>query len=431
MLCSQCKRVLDRNKSPRVLPCLHIICSGCLTMTANTIECPVCKMMTPDVSVCAFHILHALDEHSSEKERKDQHCHSCGESAIFGCETCNTAWCTICKLCHEKSNKTHHFKVLYERVYCQNHNKRKEEHELYVFCHTDREAICKKCLDKKHYGHHVEDIKTAVCLERNEECVRERCKMLHQRMCQMDTLAKQQTDVVTRKRAHVEDNFNNILSSLLKYKEKRLAEIDVEIKNELSTYQCTLTHAKEQVATQIQKSESVLELISNALKYNTVAEKYVTSQIIDAHLHAMFTEPLPTHEFPTRRDFKTPPALLDTWNIFLPLLGTVQLSFFLLKNKREKETHFLCRCHGTSTSDVRTCMSSAVTTMIRKRWIRWNDLISHRKHGFSVPLFLLHFIVPQLFLLDCVFTSLVDWTPNLFPCQQSFHTISLPIVGCT
>jgi len=334
-------------------------------------------------------------------------------------------------LCHEKSNKTHHFKVLYERVYCQNHHKRKEEHELYVFCCTDGEAICKKCLDKKHYGHHVVDIKTAVCLERNEECVRERCTMLHQRMREMDTLAKQQPDVATRKRAHVEENFNNLLSTLLKYKEKRLAEIDVEIKNELSTYQCTLTHAKEQVATQMQKSESVLGLIANALKYNTVAEKYVTSQIIDAHLRSMFNEPLPTHEFPTRRDFFTSPALLDTWNIFLPLLGTVQLSFFFVEKQEAERKFFLCRCHGTSTSDARTCTSSAVITMIRKRWIRWNDLISRRKPGFSVPLFLLHFIVQRLSLLECAFTSLVDWTPNLLPCQQSFHTISLPIVGCT
>ncbi|XP_019647421.1 PREDICTED: tripartite motif-containing protein 3-like [Branchiostoma belcheri] len=117
-----CKICFEDYKKPKVLPCLHTFCEGCLVKyvpgKARNITCPLCREETalPDNGVAGLKgnfLISSLREKlrtgNMEKagaaDDGDTRCHSHGDCPVrFYCEPCEIP---VCAQCVKKDHKTH------------------------------------------------------------------------------------------------------------------------------------------------------------------------------------------------------------------------------------------------------------------------------------------------------------------------------------
>ncbi|KAI8498561.1 hypothetical protein Bbelb_237630 [Branchiostoma belcheri] len=182
----ECTICLEPYKDPKILPCLHTFCKGCLEkFVANQGEakdrfpCPTCRIETvlPEGGVTElknnFFVLslrHTVDAHRSLTSVEDNKvvCDLCEEEmASCGCVVCEEFLCDECSRGHRRTKRTRDHEVigvaeLKEQLItktssvksrslpmCPKH----EDEKLKFYCETCQHPICRDCTVLQHKDH--------------------------------------------------------------------------------------------------------------------------------------------------------------------------------------------------------------------------------------------------------------------------------------
>ncbi|XP_078582448.1 E3 ubiquitin-protein ligase TRIM56-like [Branchiostoma floridae x Branchiostoma japonicum] len=179
----ECTICLEPFKDPKVLPCLHTFCEGCLKKLVAQdkvkFSCPTCRTETvlPKGGVASFKnnffvqsLSDTVQTHKSlvSKEGDKVQCDNCEEDgASQGCVVCEEFLCDECACVHRRAKRTRGHKVigaaeLKEQLItktgslkskslpiCPKH----EDEKLKFYCETCKHPICRDCTVLQHKNH--------------------------------------------------------------------------------------------------------------------------------------------------------------------------------------------------------------------------------------------------------------------------------------
>ena len=181
-----CAICLSRFNQPKLLPCLHSYCKGCLedmlkkSCENKSITCPQCKVVheLPPQGVDGFSALYMINNflellHIHENAATDAPIDSIKctsgldkNAAIARCLTCSAYLCENCCTIHQKlhltkdhdvktfeeikhSDKKTGIRSLHKRQYCMEH----KDKQLELYCKTCKKVICLVCAVVNHNKH--------------------------------------------------------------------------------------------------------------------------------------------------------------------------------------------------------------------------------------------------------------------------------------
>ena len=196
LTCAICQDLLN---DPKILPCLHSFCTGCLKewlgrlpyleASKRELECPLCRgkvaLSTPRAveelqshfsAVRLVEIVRLQEQASSKKVTPI--CQNCEdeEAAVSSCSECAIFLCDFCEKSHRKSKATSTHKIrsmdelrkgsatdipsiLPEKVeMCPVHPTK----PLELYCRCEEVLICRDCIIKKHKDHDYDVISDVV-----------------------------------------------------------------------------------------------------------------------------------------------------------------------------------------------------------------------------------------------------------------------------
>ena len=181
-----CAICLSRYNQPKILPCLHSYCKGCLQdmmkkpREKKSITCPQCKVVhdIPPQGIDGFatfftinNLLELLHIHENTEETPQVESLKCtsgldDNSAVARCLTCSSYLCGSCCTIHQKLNLTRDHEVktfeeikqsdkktgarsLHKRQHCEEH----KDKLLELYCKTCKKVICLLCALVTHKQH--------------------------------------------------------------------------------------------------------------------------------------------------------------------------------------------------------------------------------------------------------------------------------------
>ena len=186
LTCVICQDLLNE---PRILPCLHSFCTGCLKEWSSRLtkldpskrhlECPLCRAkvllstsraveeLPSHFSAIRLVEIVRLQEQAGSKKVTPicQHCDD-DEKAVSSCSECAIFLCEFCEKAHKKAKATKEHKIcsLYEMrkgasevpsilpekvEMCPTHPTK----PLELYCKYEEVLICRDCIIKKHKDH--------------------------------------------------------------------------------------------------------------------------------------------------------------------------------------------------------------------------------------------------------------------------------------
>ena len=272
LTCAICQ---DLFKQPRILPCLHSFCEGCLKewsgRLANSdpptekrhLECPLCRAKVLLSSSRAveelpshFSIIRLvetvlLQEQASSKETTPI-CQNCDdeENAVSSCRVCAIFLCDFCEKAHKKTKSTKEHtiysldemrrsnndiaSVLPEKVeMCPTHPTK----PLELYCKSEEMLICQDCIIRKHKGHDYDVISDVA--EGEKKILREALFSIQQLVDEVEyavTRVQDRRKDVKNKEAenlcNLEDAFN-VLHAALDNRKQQLREKVTEDSKEM------------------------------------------------------------------------------------------------------------------------------------------------------------------------------------------------------
>lgn len=193
LTCIVCKKLLQR---PKVLPCLHSLCSRCLltildsNKSKDKFPCPKCdeKTIIPIGGIDGFQdnvylngILGVQNSHTI----KGKTCDICSlrkkkNAATSKCLNCGDLLCPECSASHSATRQTINHKVAdlesvvkgthdkaireLNRIPCPSH----PEEMLMVFCYDCNFLVCHECQLSYHFNHHTAAVDEADIDQRQE-----------------------------------------------------------------------------------------------------------------------------------------------------------------------------------------------------------------------------------------------------------------------
>ena len=195
LTCAICQDLLN---NPKVLPCLHSFCTGCLkewsVRLANLdpskrhLECPLCRekvllstsraveeLLSHVSAIRLVEIVRLQDQASSKKVMP--FCQNCneGENAVASCSECTIFLCEFCEKAHRRYKSTSQHRIvsldemrkgtsevpslLPEKIeMCATHPTK----PLELYCKCEEVLICRDCIIKKHKDHEYDVISDVV-----------------------------------------------------------------------------------------------------------------------------------------------------------------------------------------------------------------------------------------------------------------------------
>ncbi|KAM6996695.1 transcription intermediary factor 1-beta-like [Passerculus sandwichensis] len=107
-LCGACGQRLSPQRGPRLLPCLHSVCRGCVGSEhgdKSAFECPVCHQQCPLGDI--------MDNLFLQPSASSQSCTSCEDnaSATSFCLECSEPLCATCVGAHLRVRYTREHRV--------------------------------------------------------------------------------------------------------------------------------------------------------------------------------------------------------------------------------------------------------------------------------------------------------------------------------
>ena len=195
LTCAICQDLLNE---PKILPCLHSFCTGCLKEWSGRLanldpskrhlECPLCRAkvllstsraveeLPSHFSAIRLVEIVRLQEQAGSK-KVTPICQNCDdeEKAVSSCSECAIFLCEFCEKCHKKTKATKEHKiisldemrrgtsevtaVLQEKIeMCPTHPTK----PLELYCKCEEVLICRDCIIKKHKDHDYDVISDVV-----------------------------------------------------------------------------------------------------------------------------------------------------------------------------------------------------------------------------------------------------------------------------
>ncbi len=148
----RCPICFELNGVPKVLPCQHTMCQGCVDslhkIRPNTVTCPICCKQTgippaaPGNLPTNLTIVQLRDMMDTvQKEGKRKTCQSCGQhgkTVSHICKDCDEQFCGECAREHpSKKLFTDHKPIPIAVVVCSDHNK-----PFTFFCLDCNKLLC-------------------------------------------------------------------------------------------------------------------------------------------------------------------------------------------------------------------------------------------------------------------------------------------------
>ncbi|XP_069495115.1 transcription intermediary factor 1-beta [Ambystoma mexicanum] len=176
--CGVCKA---RPREPRLLPCLHSVCGGCLGPDAAkdgaaVVLCPVCKHQCFQKDIVENYFLRestpteAGDAGDDTQRELTQRCTSCEDNSVATsyCIECTEWLCGTCVEAHQrvKFTKDHTVRTIggakskdgANTVFCSLH----KQEPLMLFCDTCDTLTCRDCQLQSHKDHQYQFLDDAV-----------------------------------------------------------------------------------------------------------------------------------------------------------------------------------------------------------------------------------------------------------------------------
>ena len=263
LTCAICQDLLNE---PKILPCLHSFCTGCLkewsSRLANLdpskrhLECPLCRakvllstsraveeLPSHFSAIRLVEIVRLQEQASSKKVRPI--CQNCneGENAVSTCSDCTVFLCNFCEKSHRRSKATTQHKVcsldemrkgtgevpstLPEKVkMCPTHPTK----PLELHCKCEDVLICRDCIIKKHKDHDYDVISDVV--EGEKKILRESLPGIKQLVDEVENavtrVKRRRKDVGNRKDENLH-KLDDIFRSLHAALDKRQQQLREEI----------------------------------------------------------------------------------------------------------------------------------------------------------------------------------------------------------
>ncbi len=265
--CAGCNNVFT---DPRLLPCLHVFCRGCLeslySPNEGTLTCPTCYSVNtcpaPDQLPRQIR-LERESTLSSIQLQETTLCRSCeGSGKVQAyCEDCDGPICSDCVESHKRINAIKNHSVVpldqsqptVQRVVCVFHSKEPVKY----YCSSCRHLMCSECLFE-HKEHECCHVDSEELLEREKG---ELCSLLLQ---VEDTISPLVTAI---------DDIGEIIEQVTVSKEQAIGDVDQAFKRISEAVEKRRLELIQEVvnsavakSTQLEIQKEALEKISHALK---------------------------------------------------------------------------------------------------------------------------------------------------------------------
>ena len=254
--CEKCDKYYE---DPRMLPCLHSFCLGCLQKeldTHATLNCPNCKeqVILPENGLSGLpqdlrKANEAELEHIREKvEEADEQCEICGRTdstgkAVAYCIECKEYLCKFCEGRHGKRENTaqHNLFMMGQRLVKTNEATpatrffqkelpcpRHKGQPIQAYCMKCEKMVCLSCVSFEHRDH------------------QEECKYL-------EDIAKQEMESLMASKSNAQHALASLDSAIAQCKEtmeqveKRKKAVDSEIDNSLKQVRMALLTQSENI----------------------------------------------------------------------------------------------------------------------------------------------------------------------------------------
>ncbi|XP_078583111.1 uncharacterized protein LOC144865898 [Branchiostoma floridae x Branchiostoma japonicum] len=294
----ECTICLEPFKDPKVLPCLHTFCEGCLKKfiaqdkVKNKFQCPTCRTDTvlPKGGVSKLKnnffvqsLSDTIETHKSlvSKEDGKVQCDNCEEDgASQGCVVCEEFLCDECACAHHRAKRTRSHEVigvaeLKERLItktgslksnslptCQKHR----DEKLKFYCETCKHPICRDCTVLQHKAHKYGYLEDAVSDARAE--IKNKLKAAKKKITKYKDKAravtKKQDELYTRNKKAA-DGINAAAKEEIKYLTGLVKGKQTELKEKLESI--TADRSKQLSAT-ADSIESTLDSLSSTVDFS-------------------------------------------------------------------------------------------------------------------------------------------------------------------
>ena len=260
LTCAICQDLLNE---PKILPCLHSFCTGCLKEWSGRLanldpskrhlECPLCRAkvllstsraveeLPSHFSAIRLVEIIRLQEQASSK-KVTPFCQNCDEGdAISSCSECAIFLCDFCEKSHRRSKATRQHKIcsldetrkgvgkvpsiLPEKVeMCPTHPTK----PLELYCKCEEVLICRDCIIRKHKDHDYDVISDVV--DGEKKILKESLPGIQQLVDEVENAVTRvkgrRKDVKSRKDENLNklDNAFNALHAALDERKKQLRE---------------------------------------------------------------------------------------------------------------------------------------------------------------------------------------------------------------
>ena len=337
LTCSVC---LEPFEDPKVLPCLHSYCHGCivnLTKSAetNTINCPECRLVVEvdENTVSALpsnffvnNLLATMTLTNDKPTAKTIVCDSCDseDAAQSRCNDCGIFLCQYCTDFHKRSRSLKHHKLLTmnelksnpgpqsiaEKIRCPKH----KDEVIKLFCETCQTTICRDCIIIDHRQHEYGFVEEVAVKEKEKINVSlNEVKQKKDRVVQgIETLKKLCEGLEVKKKSTITEVTEHF-HELLKATESR--------KNEMVEKATALTNAKQkQIEAQMEVLEVALASCNSSIEFTEQAfksgndvqilsmEKYILQSLEQLKIVKDQTKPFVTKDM----GFVIPPSAQKT-----------------------------------------------------------------------------------------------------------------------
>ena len=259
LTCAICQDLLNE---PKILPCLHSFCTGCLKEWSGKLanldpskrhlECPLCRAkvllstsraveeLPSHFSAIRLVEIVRLQEQAGSKKVTPicQHCDD-DENAVSSCSECSIFLCEFCEKAHKKAKATKEHKIcsldemrkgtgevpsiLPEKVeMCPTHPTK----PLELYCKCKDVLICRDCIIKKHKDHDYDVISDVV--EGEKKILREALPGIQQLVDEVENAVTRvkgrRKDIKSKEDDSLRnlDNAFNILHAALDERKKQL-----------------------------------------------------------------------------------------------------------------------------------------------------------------------------------------------------------------
>ena len=268
LTCTICQ---DLFNEPKILPCLHSFCSGCLKegpggdfdnldASRRHLVCPLCRakiqLSTPRSieelpshfsAIRLVEIVRLLQEQTGRKKITSM-CQNCDdeENAVSFCSKCAIYLCEFCEKSHKKAKATKEHKicsrddmskgtsevplVLPEKIeMCSTHPTK----PLELYCKYEEVLICRDCIIEKHEDHDYDVISDVV--EEEKKILKETLPDIQQLVDDVENavtrVQERRKDIKNRKEENMkrlDDAFYSLQVALDKRKQQLSEEISVD-----------------------------------------------------------------------------------------------------------------------------------------------------------------------------------------------------------